>query len=115
VAISCRNIISSSRYESEELPFPFLNVFALECDHSYLPTRFGSLVYISGFVVRQILRKLACDVCRASLVADAVPASFDQNYHLLLLKNNGGLMIPSEGTVKVVRSAERFIRRSEFL
>jgi len=65
--------------------------------------------------VRQILRKLACDVCRASLVADAVPASFDQNYHLLSLKNNGGLMIPSDGTVKVVRSAERFIRQSEFL
>ncbi len=103
--------------ESEDLPSPFVNLSALVCDHSYLPTRLGSLVdnalvYISGFVVRQILRKLSCDVCRASLVTNAVSASFDQSYHLLTLKNNGGLMIPSEGTVKVVRSAERFIRQS---
>jgi len=103
--------------ESEDLPSPFVNLSALVCDHSYLPTRLGNLVdnalvYISGFVVRQILRKLSCDVCRASLVTNAVSASFDQSYHLLTLKNNGGLMIPSEGTVKVVRSAERFIRQS---
>lgn len=103
--------------ETEELPSPFVNISAIVCDHSYLPTRFGglvdnALVYISGFVVRQILRKLSCDVCRVSLVTDAVSASFDQSYHLLPLKNKGGLMIPSEGTVKVVRSAERFIRQS---
>lgn len=76
------------------------------CDHSYLPTQFGglvenALVYREGFVVRQILRKLSCDVCRASLVRDARPASFDKSYHLLALKNNGGLVIPSQGTVKV--------------
>ena len=107
----------SSASETEELPSPFVNVSALICDHSYLPTRFGglvenALVYISGFVVCQILRKLSCGVCRASLVTDAARASFDQSYHLLTLKNRGGLMIPSEGTVKVVRSAERYIRQS---
>ncbi len=41
--------------ESEDLPSPFVNLSALMCDHSYLPTRLGSLVdnalvYISGFV-----------------------------------------------------------------
>ncbi len=51
-------------------------------------------------------------MCHSSLVTNAVSASFDQSYHLRTLKNNGGLMIPSEGTVKVVRSAERFIRQS---
>lgn len=81
----------SSASETEELPSPFVNVSALICDHSYLPTRFGglvenALVYISGFVVRQILRKLSCGVCRASLVTDAARASFDQSYHLLTLK-----------------------------
>ncbi|XP_061598082.1 uncharacterized protein LOC133461251 [Cololabis saira] len=101
----------------EELPTPFANMSAVVGDHSYLPTRFGSLVdnalvYISGFVVRQVLKKLSCEVCRASLVAAAVPSSFDQSYHLLMLKNNGGLMIPSEGTVKVVRAAERAIRQN---
>ena len=78
---------SPAAEETEELPSPFANFPALVCDHSYLPTRFGglvdnALVYISEFVVRQILKKLSCDVCRVSLVTDAVPASFDQSYHL---------------------------------
>uniref|UniRef100_A0A8C4REA8 Si:ch73-130a3.4 n=1 Tax=Erpetoichthys calabaricus TaxID=27687 RepID=A0A8C4REA8_ERPCA len=54
-----------------------------------------------------ILRKLSCDVCHASLVTDAVPASYDQSYHSLTLKNKGGLMIPSE----VSREREREIER----
>ncbi|XP_030298055.1 uncharacterized protein LOC115596783 [Sparus aurata] len=106
----------SSAETADELPSPFVNFAALVCDHSYLPTRFGglvdnALVYIAGFVVRQVLRRLSCDVCRASLVTDAVHSSHDKSYHLLVLKNNGGLMIPSEGTVEVVRAAERVIRQ----
>lgn len=82
----------------------------------YLVLRFGglvdnTLVYISGFVVRQVLRQLSCDVCRGSLVKDTIPTSFNESYHLLILKNKGGLMIPSDGTVKVVKAAERVIRQ----
>ncbi|KAL2096888.1 hypothetical protein ACEWY4_006095 [Coilia grayii] len=115
------NTVSLSAMEiwrtAEQHPSPFAEISAVVCDHSYLPTRFGSLVenavvYIAGFVVRQILRKLCCDVCHASLVRDAVPSSFDESYHLLVLKNNGGLVIPSEGTVKVIRAAEGVIRRA---
>ncbi|XP_054461155.1 uncharacterized protein LOC129096406 [Anoplopoma fimbria] len=114
--VSLSAVEMSSPSETEELEVPFVNVSALIGDHSYLPTRFGglvenALVYIAGFVVRQVLRKLSCGECRASLVTDAARASFDESYHLLTLKNKGGLMIPSEGTVKVVRSAERFIRQ----
>ncbi|XDV25816.1 hypothetical protein PO909_029667 [Leuciscus waleckii] len=74
----------SSAETAEEHPSPFANISALVCDHSHLPTRFGglvenALVYIAGFVVRPILRKLSCDVCRASLVRDARPASFDKS------------------------------------
>lgn len=82
-----------------------------------LPTRFNglvenALVYISGFVVRQTLKRMTCDACRASLVRDASSTRQDDAYHLLTLKNNGGLMIPSEGTVKVVRVAEWVIRQA---
>ncbi|KAF4100527.1 uncharacterized protein LOC131526436 [Onychostoma macrolepis] len=115
--VSLSAVEMSSAETAEEHPSPFANIPALVCDHSYLPTRFGglvenALVYIAEFVVRQILRKLSCDVCRASLVRDVRPASFDKNYHLLTLKNNGGLVIPSQGTVKVLRAAERVIRRA---
>lgn len=116
VSLSAADMHSALMAE-EELLSPFANISAVICDHSYLPTRFGglvdnALVYISGFVVKKILKKLSCEVCRASLVAAAVPSSFDQSYHLLELKYNGGLMIPSEGTVKVVRAAERVIRQN---
>ncbi|KAK0144600.1 DNA transposase THAP9 [Merluccius polli] len=101
----------------EDLPSPFADIPALVHDHSYLPVRFNglvdnALVYISGFVVRRALKKLSCDVCRASLVTDAASAIKDQSYHLLSLKNNGGLVIPSEGTVRVVRAAEWVIRQA---
>lgn len=92
------------------------NISAIVWDHSYLPTRFGgvvdALVYILGFLVRQVLRKLQCNMCCASLVKDTVPTSFYQSYHLLALKNNGGLVIPSEGTVRVVRAAEQVIHQA---
>lgn len=65
----------------------------------------NALIYISG-------QTLSCEVCHPSLVTAAVPSSFNQSYHLLQLKNNSGLMIPSEGTVKLVRAAERVIRQN---
>ncbi|CAL8317748.1 unnamed protein product [Arctogadus glacialis] len=58
------------------------------------------------------LKKLSCDVCRAILVTDAASAIQDQIYHLLCLRNNGGQVIPSEGTVRVVRAAEWVIRQA---
>ncbi|RXN16700.1 THAP domain-containing 6-like isoform X1 [Labeo rohita] len=95
--------MSSAAGGEEDLPSPFADIPALVHDHSYLPVCFNglvdnALVYISGFVVRRALKKLSCDVCRASLVTDAASAIKDQSYHLLSLKNNGGLVIPSEGT-----------------
>lgn len=59
------------------------------------------LTQISGFVVRQALKKLPCD-----LMTDAASAIKNRSYQLLSLKNNGGLVIPSEGTVRVFRAAE---------
>lgn len=99
----------------DEAALPFDNVPSIVLDHAYLPTRFGylldnSLVYISGWVVKKAMTKLSCNSCRSSLVTDDAPQEFSQHYHLLRLKNSGGLMIPSGGTVKVIRSAERCIR-----
>ncbi|CAL8282358.1 unnamed protein product [Arctogadus glacialis] len=100
-----------------DLPSPFADIPAPVHDHSYLPVRYdglvdNALVYISGFVVRRALKKLSCDVCRASLVTDDASAIQDQIYHLLCLRNNGGQVIPSEGTVRVVRAAEWAIRQA---
>lgn len=97
-------------------PSPFDQATGVVLDHSYLPTSFGALtenalVYIAGFVVRRVLKKLKCNVCCNSLVSTALPSSLGDQYHLLTLRNNGGLLIPSQGTVTVIRSAEQCIRR----
>ncbi|CAL8310518.1 unnamed protein product [Boreogadus saida] len=67
ITVSLSAVEMSSAETAEEHPSPFANISALVSDHSYLPTRFGglvenALVYIAGFVVRQILRKLSCAV-----------------------------------------------------
>lgn len=54
--------------------------------------------------------KLSCNPCRNSLVTDSVPEQFSESYHLLKLKNNSGLNIPSAGTVKVIGAVEQCIR-----
>ena len=114
VSLSAAEMSSADAATAEELVSPFLNISALVGDHSYLPTRFGALVdnalvYIAGFVVRCIFRSLSCDVCRASLVTDTSAVPFDQSYHLLELRNNGGLMIPSKGTVKVSKNIHQLL------
>lgn len=98
------------------VPSPYDQTAGLVLDHTYLPTRFGALtenalVYIAGFVVKCVQRKLKCEVCCSSLISTALPSTLGDNYHLLALRNNGGLLIPSAGTVKVVRCAEQCIRR----
>ncbi|KAK1904879.1 DNA transposase THAP9 [Dissostichus eleginoides] len=114
----------SSAEEGEDLPsetmksnMAAVRLAPVQAMFIYLPTFFdglvdNALVYISGFVVRRTLKKLSCDVCRASLVTDAASASKDKSYHLLTLRNNGGLVIPSEGTVRVIRAAEWVIRQA---
>ncbi|KAJ8281169.1 hypothetical protein GJAV_G00064310 [Gymnothorax javanicus] len=52
----------SSAETAEELPSLFVNIAAIVCDHSYLPTRFGglldsALICIAGFVIRQVSEK----------------------------------------------------------
>jgi len=63
-------------------------------------------VYIAGFVIRKLMPKLKCSECRELLVgvANAPSAGF------LHLKDNGGLVKPSDSVIWVVQQAERYIR-----
>ena len=99
-------------------PFePEANLIMLE--HSYecwLPQAFTTVVenavtYIAGWVVRKACTKLSCDTCKNSLIT-TTPPTYDRSYNLLMLKNNGGLVIPSSGSVTVIMCAEKMIRRT---
>lgn len=82
-------------------------------DHSYcscLPTLSPYVEnvssYIAGFVVRKLLPKVKCSDCRELLVgvADAPCCTF------LQLKNNGGLVKPSDGVISIIHHTERHLR-----
>ncbi|KAI8746475.1 DNA transposase THAP9 isoform X3 [Biomphalaria glabrata] len=66
--------------------------------------------YIAGWVVRKAMNVVNCSTCRVSLVCVEKPTDFSLSYHLLNIKNKGGLIIPSNGTVSVLLSAEKAIR-----
>ena len=96
---------------------PFIVEDQIFMEHDYAGwTQHTSLVdnatgYIAGWIVRKVLPKLKCDTCRACLLAAAIPRQHLKSYQLLSLKNNGGLVIPSTGTVTIVQSAEKAIQR----
>ena len=72
----------------------------------------GNIVcYISGFVVKRALDCISCGTCQEALVSVVEPDDLSQLYHLLRLKDRGGLVTPSAGVVKVCLTAEEELRR----
>ena len=68
------------------------------------------VVYIAGFVVRKVVTKIACDVCRHSLFRDHLPEN-KISYSLLRLKDCGGLVKPPSGTVTILIATEKIMSR----
>ena len=69
------------------------------------------VTYTGGFVVRDVLKHETCSFCRVSLI-DAVNREnrFFHLGHFLRLKNNGGLLMPSENVIFVLKATERLYR-----
>ncbi|KAI2644863.1 DNA transposase THAP9 [Labeo rohita] len=116
-AVDMSSVVPAEDDDDNIASSSFQTISGVVLDHSYLATSFGcltenALVYIARFVVRQVMRKLACNVCRNSLVFSTIP-SFGYNYHLLTLRNNGGLVIPSQGTVKCLVSLLNRVVKAE--
>lgn len=88
-AVSLSAVEMSSGEAAEELSSPFANISAivweLPSHMVWWPGRQHSFLHCR-FVVQQVLWKLPCNMCHASLVKDAVPTSFYESYHLLTLK-----------------------------
>ena len=74
-------------------------------------SRFQSnvLTYISGWVVRKVSGMLKCSGCRKALVR--VPSHVDSDFTLLHLRDNGGLVYPSDDVRKIIFESEMRIRQ----
>lgn len=71
------------------------------------------VAYIAGFVVRKVLPRLSCLPCRLALISDRVSDLDSCDRHLLKLKNNGGLVIPSPDVIKLLKLVESMYRSVE--
>jgi hypothetical protein len=73
----------------------------------------NTLVYIAGWVVRKMFEHLRCETCRLSLISTEMPTEYYESYHLLTLKDNGGLVVPSHAVVKIVTVADKVVREQQ--
>ena len=83
-------------------------------DHSYSsrldaisPFVENILCYICGWIARSLIKKLKCPDCASIITTDK--QSWTKG-GLIVLKDNGGLIYPSDGLVKIVTVAEKTLR-----
>jgi len=87
-------------------------------DHDYLPNvdvlstfTENVVVYIAGYVVRSLLKKIKCETCQLALQStDLFEDTFRNDFALVCQKDRGGLIRPSSDVVAVCKSAERCVR-----
>lgn len=65
-----------------------------------------AVTYISGYVVRMIMRMLKCQTCKMALLSDDRSLSSLSSPALLRRKDKGGLIIPSEEVEFICHQAE---------
>ena len=66
-----------------------------------------SMSYISGYVIRMILRSLRCKTCEASLYSYKPD---HQSLSLILRKDKGGLIYPSRDVLEICNETEKFFK-----
>ena len=66
--------------------------------------------YIAGFVVKKVLPRVDCSDCRCSLLSVDTFDLDPSDRFLLVLKNNGGLTVPSRSVVRLLQLTETIFR-----
>ena len=67
----------------------------------------GTLAYIGGCLVRSLSKEIDCQTCCAALLTK------DKRMHhlsLIALKDNGGLVYPSDDIVRIVKVCEKYFK-----
>ena len=57
-------------------------------------------MYIAGYVVRAVVKRLKCSSCVDALTTSA-SSRYSANQYLLTIRNNGGLVTPCSDVVRV--------------
>ena len=51
--------------------------------------------YIAGWIVQKITPQVICVTCQSTLISPAIPIHSEHSFHLIEIKNNGGLVAHS--------------------
>ena len=104
------NCVSFAEDEEDETPIDDSGV-----SHDMSLSRFvvNVVAYVAGFVVRKTLPRLPCTECRCALVSTSVEDIDPVERHLLTLKNNGGLVVPSKDVIDLLKIVENCYRVME--
>ena len=68
------------------------------------------IVYIAGYVVRKALKMVKCAECQDVLSTAATEPRLDRADVLFQHRQYGGLIMPSDGVIKILKVAESHIR-----
>lgn len=79
-------------------------------ENLYLLCLTHCVVLFSGWVIRKLIDHMQCTACKLMLVTDTPSIKYTASFHLLTHRQTGGLFVPSDGTVEILRSAEKHIR-----
>ena len=76
----------------------------------------SQILYISGFIVRSLLKQLQCTVCRSELLLDVHDPHALRRYSfpvqsLLKFKQQEGLIFPSLAVLRIVKATEVLFKR----
>ena len=96
-----------------------MHILILQIDHDYSIQDFNPLsmfienavVYIAGFVVRTIQKKLMCPACSSALLDDIDTAASTRDHELLDRKNRGGLVTASNDVLAICKVSESIFRQ----
>lgn len=64
-----------------------------------------------GWVVKKLLGQIDCSQCKECLLSRQQSVRYGQALTLLHVKNCGGLLVPSDGVITILRAAERHLRQ----
>ena len=62
------------------------------------------VAYIGGYIIRNLMKTISCTTCFLATLAEHKDISIDHN--LIVLKDNGGLLYPSEDVLRILKTSE---------
>ena len=76
-------------------------------DMPYLTSKYkmNGLAYIGGYIVRKLSQSIDCATCCRAMISNDTTKS---HFALIRVKDNGGLVYPSDDIVKILEACDKY-------